>query len=103
MPFHVVRHRRALTEFFQLPPTVRAIYESAIRGMSVDPFASGPGHEVVQLSPPPGVVSPVWSMKVGGYRMFFVVDGDLVKIGAFGARPGFYRKLSRVKELARKG
>lgn len=67
----------------------------------MDPFASGPGYEVSQLSPPPGVISPIWSMKVGGFRMFYIVDGDTVKIGGFGARPGFYRKLSRVKELMR--
>ena len=71
--------------------------------MSVDPFTSGPGYEVTQLSPPPGVVSPVWSMKVDGFRMFYVVDGKSVKIGGFGARPGFYRKLARVKELIRNG
>ena len=71
--------------------------------MSLDPFSSGPGYVVAQLSPPPGVGSPIWSMKVGDYRMFFVVDGDAVKIGGFGVRAGFYRKLSRAKELARKG
>lgn len=101
MPFRVVRHRRAAAEFFQLPPSVRVVYERAIRRMSIDPFASGPGYEVAQLSPPPGIVSPVWAMKVGGFRMFYIVDGETVKIGGFGARPGFYRKLSRVKELVR--
>lgn len=35
------------------------------------------------------------------YRMFFVVEGDTVKIGGFGAHPGFYRKLARGKELVR--
>jgi mRNA-degrading endonuclease RelE of RelBE toxin-antitoxin system len=99
--YRVVRHRKAATEFFQLPPNVRAIYERAIRKMAIDPFASGPGHDITQLSPPKGIVSPVWSLKVGGFRMFYVVDGDLVKIGGFGARPGFYRKLARVKELIR--
>ena len=71
--------------------------------MSVDPFASGPGYEVTQLSPPPGVASPVGSMKVDGFRMVSVVDGATVKIGGFGARPGFYRKRARVKELMRSG
>ncbi len=103
MPFRVLRHRKASSEFFQLPPAVRAVYERAIRRMAVDPFTSGPGYEVAQLSPPPGVVSPIWSMKVGGYRMFFIVDGETVKIGGFGARSGFYRKLSRTKELVRRG
>lgn len=69
----------------------------------MDPLASGPGYEVSQLSPPPGVVSPVWSMKVSGFRMFYIVDGDTVKIGGFGARAGFYRKLSRVKDILRSG
>ncbi len=103
MPFRVLRHRKAIAEFLQLPPAVREVYERAIRRMSTDPLASGKGYRVDQLSPPAGVVSPVWSMKVGGYRMFFVVDGDSVKIGGFGARPGFYRKLARAKELVRRG
>jgi hypothetical protein len=101
VPFRVVRHRKAPQEFFQLPPNVRAVYERGIRRMATDPFASGSGYEVSQLSPPPGVVSPTWAMKVNGFRMFYIVDGDPVKIGGFGARPGFYRKLSRVKELLR--
>lgn len=101
MPFGVQRHRKASAELFQLPPDVRAIYERAIRRMARDPFASGPRYEVSQLSPPAGVVNPLWSMKVRGFRMFFVVDEDLVKIGGFGGRPGFYRKLARAKELLR--
>jgi hypothetical protein len=101
VPLRVVRHRKAATEFFQLPPTARAVYERAIRRMAAESFASGPGYEIAQLSPPAGIVSPIWCMKVGGFRMFYVVDGDAVKIGGFGARPGFYRKLSRVKELLR--
>jgi mRNA-degrading endonuclease RelE of RelBE toxin-antitoxin system len=99
--YRVVRHQKVATEFFQLPPNVRAVYERAIRRMAIDPFASGPGYDIAQLSPPKGIVSPVWSLKVGGFRMFYFVDGDLVKIGGFGARPGFYRKLARVKELIR--
>lgn len=67
--------------------------------MSLNPFTSGTGYEVSQLSPPPGIVSPIWSVKVSGFRMFYMVDGETVRIGGFGARPGFYRKLARVKEL----
>lgn len=103
MPYRVLRHRKAVTEFLQLPPEVRAIYERAIRRMSTDPFSAGSGYRLVQLSPPEGVVAPVWSMKVDGYRMFFIVEGDTVKIGGFGARPGFYRKLARAKEMVRTG
>jgi hypothetical protein len=102
VPYRILRHRKAPAEFFQLPPDVRAVYERAIRRMAADPFTSGPGYEVSQLAPPPGVVSPVWTMKVRGFRMFFVVDGDAVKIGGFGGRPGFYRKLARTKELLRR-
>ena len=101
MVFRVVRHRKAALEFLQLPPAVRAIYEGAIRRMAKDPFASGPGYAISQLSPPAGVVAPVWAMRVGAFRMFFLVDGEAVKIGGFGARPGFYRRLARVKELLR--
>jgi hypothetical protein len=99
--YRVLRHRAAEGEFLQLPPDVRAIYERAIRRMATDPFQPGPGFEISQPSPPKGVVAPIGAMKVRGFRMFFVVDGDLVKIGGFGGRPGFYRKLARAKELLR--
>ncbi len=99
--YRLLRHRKAEAEFLQLPPHVRSVYERAIRRMATNPFSAGPGYEVSQLSPPPGVVTAVWSMKVGGFRMFYLVDGNAVKIGGFGARPGFYRKLPRVKELLR--
>lgn len=103
MRYRVLRHRQAVAEFLLLPPAVRLVYERAIRRMSTDPFAPGLGYDVAQLSPPAGVVSPVWSLKVGSFRMFYVVEGDTVKIGGFGARPGFYRKLARAKELVRTG
>jgi len=99
--YRVLRHRKADAEFLQLPPSVRAVYERAIQRLATGPFSAGSGYEVAQLSPPRGVVTPVWSMKVGGFRMFYLVDGNDVKIGGFGARPGFYRKLPRVKELLR--
>lgn len=101
MRYRIERHRKAPAEFFQLPPTVRAVYERAIRRLAIDPFIAGAGYEVSQLSPPPGIVSPIWALKVGGFRMFYIVEGETVKIGGFGARPGFYRKLARVKELLR--
>ncbi len=99
--YRVLRHRKAEAEFLQLPPQVRAVYERAIRRMTTNPFSFGSEYQVSQLSPPSGVVTPVWSMKVGSFRMFYIVDGNDVKIGGFGARPGFYRKLPRVKELLR--
>lgn len=101
MPYRIVRHRKAPGEFYHLPPRVRAIHERAIRRMTRDPFASGVDYVVSQLSPPQGIVRPLWAMKVNGYRMFFIVDGRVVKIGGFGERPGFYRKLARVKEMLR--
>lgn len=101
MALRVVRHPKAATEFFQLPPHVRAVYERAIRRMTVEPLTSCPGNEVSQLSPVSGIVSPVGSMKVGGFRVFFIVDGGTAKIGGSGARPGFYQKLSRAQELLR--
>lgn len=103
MPFRVVRHRRAPPEFFPLPPHVRAVDERGIRRMARDPFASGPGYEVSPRSPPPGVVLSIWAMKVNGFRMFYIVDRETVKVGGFRARPGFYRKLSRANELLRGG
>jgi hypothetical protein len=101
VPYRFVRHAKAASESYLLPPAIRVVNERAIRRMAVDPFRPGAGDEVGQLSPPVGAVSPLWAVKVGGFRMFFVVGGQLVRIGGFGARPGFYRELGRIKEMLR--
>jgi len=95
--YTVAMRQDARPEFLSLPPEVREVFEEAFSRMRVQPYASGPGFSVQQLKPPRGWKQEVWSVHVGGYRAWFVVDGQTVRFGAFGPRPGFYRKLARVR------
>ncbi|MCI4328882.1 MAG: hypothetical protein L3K01_05250 [Thermoplasmata archaeon] len=97
MVYALTVRREARPEFLALPPEVREVYEAGFARMRVQPLSSGPGYSVDQLKPPRGWKQEVWSVHVGNYRAWFVVDGQTVRFGAFGLRPGFYRKLSRLR------
>jgi hypothetical protein len=95
---YLVRMRReARPEFLALPASVREVFEEAFARMKDHPYASGPGYSVEQLRPPPWWTGEVWSVHVGLFRAWFVVDGQIVRFGAFGLRPGFYGKLDRLR------
>jgi hypothetical protein len=95
--YTLTMRREARPEFLALPPDVREVYEEAFTRMRVQPLSSGPGYSVDQLQPPRGWKQEVWSVHVGNYRAWFVADGQTIRFGAFGLRPGFYRKLSRLR------
>jgi hypothetical protein len=65
--------------------------------MKRPPYASGPGYAVKPLKSSSSWNGEVWSLHVGFYRAWLVVDGPAVRFGAFGLRPGFYRKLERLR------
>jgi hypothetical protein len=95
--YALTMRREAPPEFLALPPDVREVIEEAFVRMRVQPLSSGPRYSVDQLHPPQGWKQEVWSIHVGNYRAWFVVDGQTARFGAFGLRPGFYRKLSRLR------
>ena len=103
MAYSLVMRREARTEFLALPSSVRAVLEEAFGLIRENPYASGPGFSVEQLAPPEWWHGEVWSIHVGSYRGWFVVDGQIVRFGAFGLRPGFYRKLNRLRERNPRG
>ena len=55
MPLRYVPHERAKEEFAKLPPAVREEFLYVIRGLLYQPFRSGPGHSVKELSDNPGL------------------------------------------------
>lgn len=55
MPLRYVPHERAKEEFAKLPPAVREEFLYAIRGLLYQPFRSGPGYSVKELSGHPGL------------------------------------------------
>ncbi len=97
MAYTLTMRREARSEFLALPPDVREVFEEAFARMQDQPFSPGPGYSMDQLKPPRGWKREVWSIHVGLYRAWFVVEGQSVRFGAFGLRPGFYRKLNRLR------
>ena len=61
------------------------------------PFASGLGYRVNELrrTGRPGV--RVAHFQRDQYRLLFEVDGDLLILVGVGTRPGFYRRLDRLR------
>ena len=97
MVYTLTMRREARPEFLALPSAVREVFEEAFTRIRLQPLSAGPGYTVDQLKPPQGWNGEVWSVHVGNYRAWFVIDGRTVRFGAFGLRPGFYRKLSRLR------
>ncbi|MGI0055499.1 MAG: type II toxin-antitoxin system RelE family toxin [Thermoplasmata archaeon] len=93
-------HQKAKDEFAQLPPDIREEFLYAIRGLLFQPFRPGPGYWIKELSDQPGL----WRLRLASFRrlrMYYSVDGDLLKIYGFGPREGFYVRLRQTDRLSR--
>lgn len=101
MAYRVRVHPDARLEFLALPPEVRETFERAVfPGLARSPFAPRAGYTVDQLrNLPAGWKGQVWCVHVGMYRALFTVEGNRVRIGTFGYRPGFYERLRRLRTL----
>jgi hypothetical protein len=80
---------------------VREVFEEAVfPGLSREPFSPRAGYVVDQLRKlPKGWKGKVWSAHVGMYRALYIVEGSRVRIGTFGYRPGFYKRLRKLSAL----
>lgn len=105
MAYRVRVRPEARLEFLALPSEIRETFERAVfPGLTHSPFAPGPGYTVDQLrSLPANWRGQVWCVHVGMYRALFIVEGNRVRIGTFGYRPGFYERLRRLRALFPEG
>lgn len=80
-----------------LPLRARSELWRLISKLRTRPFASGLGYSVNQLrrADRPGV--RVAHFQRDQYRLLFEVDGDLLILVGVGTRPGFYRRLDRLR------
>ena len=100
MPLRYVPHERAKEGFAKLPPAVREEFLYAIRGLLYQPFRSGPGYSVKELSGHPGL----WRLRLTTFRrvrMYYGIDGEVLRIYGFGPREGFYARLRQTDRLRR--
>jgi mRNA-degrading endonuclease RelE of RelBE toxin-antitoxin system len=100
VPDRYIPHSKAKEEFVELPLDIQEEFLYAIRGLLFQPFRPGPGYRVKELSDHPGL----WRLRLNSFRrvrMYYSVDGDTLRIYAFGPRPGFYARLRQTDRLHR--
>lgn len=99
MVLEVYRDPRFDKEFLDLPPSVRDACWRVMGGLRRRPFAPGIGYQVHRLRRTPGADAWVAHFYRNSYRLVFIVDGDRLVLIGVGPRPGFYRKLDRLRGM----
>jgi hypothetical protein len=99
----VLRDPRFDDEFLALPAEVRDDCWRVIASLRRRPFSPGAGFRVERLRR----LSPTeaWSAHFShdDYRLLYVVDGENLILFGVGTRPGFYRRLDRIRGRRQRG
>jgi hypothetical protein len=94
----VLRDPRFDADFLALPEGVRDSCWHIIAALRRRPFSPGAGFRVEQLRR----IAPTeaWSAHFSDdrYRLLYVVDGEELILCGVGPRPGFYRRLDRIRK-----
>jgi len=93
----VLRDPRFDPEFLALPERVRDSCWRVVAGLRRKPMASGPGFRVERLRRM--APTQAWTAHFANdrYRLLYVVDGEMLILFGVGTRPGFYRRLDRIR------
>lgn len=93
----VLRDPRFDDEFLALPEATRAACWHVIASLRRRPFSPGPGFRVERLRRI--VATEAWAAHFShdAYRLLYVVDGERLILFGVGLRPGFYRRLDRIR------
>ena len=97
MTLRVVSNARFDTEFDGLPNNAKAELWRIIARLRERPFAGGLGFSVSQLRHTRRPGARVAHFGHDRFRLLFEVDGDLLILVGVGPRPGFYRRLDRLR------
>jgi|SRR5580658_8671445 hypothetical protein len=97
MVVDVVRDPRFDKEFLALPPSVRDACWRVMGGLRRRPFAPGIGYQVQKLRKVPSAEAWVAHFYRNSYRLVYIVDGNRLILIGVGERPGFYRRLDRLR------
>lgn len=98
----VLRDPRFDDEFLALPPEVRDEGWRVIASIRRRPFSPGAGFRVERLRR--AAPTEAWSAHFSDdeYRLLYVVEGETLILFGVGLRPGFYRKLDRIRGRGRR-
>lgn len=93
----VLRDPRFDSELFALPEKARDACWHVIASLRRQPFSPGAGFRVERLRR----IAPTeaWTAHFlnDRYRLLYVVDGNALILFGVGLRPGFYRRLDRIR------
>lgn len=87
--------------FDDLDELSEPLYEETMRviaGLKREPFRPGLGYLVFRAEEPLPLAAWIAHFLRDSYRILYVVDGNYLDLYGVGRRPGFYRKLDRLKE-----
>jgi hypothetical protein len=93
----VLRDPRFDSEFLALPEEVRDSCWHVIAALRRRPFSPGAGFRVERLRRIAPTESWTAHFSEDQYRLLYVVDGDDLLFFGVGLRPGFYRRLDRIR------
>ena len=101
MVHHVVRDPRFDAVFLALPPRVRDEGWHVLGALRRRPFVPGAGFRVERLKRPIDAEAWVAHFYRNQHRLLYVVDGRHLMVFGVGSRPGFYRRLDRLRTRPR--
>lgn len=93
----VLRDPRFDAEFLALPRDVRDACWNVIAALRRRPFLPGPGFRVDRLRRIAPIEAWAAHFSEDRYRLLYVVDGETLILFGVGDRPGFYRRLDRLR------
>lgn len=97
MGYRFVMHRRASKQLSKLPREVDERIQTKLREMVTNEFRELMDYDVDTVN---GVTYDVFRTRIGGYRVFFVIEDELVGILHIDDREGAYGNPRALDERA---
>jgi hypothetical protein len=98
----VLRDPRFDVEFLALPEDVRDACWHVISSLRRRPKSPGAGFRVERLRKSAPTEAWTAHFEDDRYRLLYVVDGETLILFGVGLRPGFYRRLDRLRAGSRR-
>lgn len=100
MSLRILSNSRFENEFDALPASARAELWRVLGRLRERPFSAGVGFSVTQLRQSKRSGVRVAHFMHDRYRLLYEVDGQHLILVGVGLRPGFYRRLDRLKNAS---
>jgi hypothetical protein len=101
MPLRVLRDPRFDPEFLALPESVRDSCWRVQASLRRRPRSPGAGFRVERLQRMAPTEAWTAHFENDRYRLLYVIDGQTLILFGVGRRPGFYRRLDRLRGSSR--